>query len=209
MTMSALSVPLEQLSELDDLDELPEPDQLDDEPASPEPASPQRFLVRPAPRREPPFDDEQPARRLSLVGPLDQPLPFDHPGPAAALRFGPQPDPSALRPTGRSELPEPTVLARRLVIGVIETATGRRPASQLRHHTSPTVLAGLARDAGRISRVGTSHRPAALHSLHVTEPADGVAEVAAVLRIGDRFRALALRLEGLDGRWRCVRLQIG
>ena len=101
------------------------------------------------------------------------------------------------------------MLARRLVIGVIETATGRRSASQLRHHTSPTVLAGLARDAGRISRLGTSQRPAALHSLHVTEPADGVAEVAAVLRVGDRFRALALRLEGLDGRWRCVRLQIG
>ena len=46
-------------------------------------------------------------------------------------------------------------------------------------------------------------------NLHVTEPADGVAEVAAVLRIENRFRALALRLEGLDGRWRCVRLQIG
>jgi hypothetical protein len=48
-----------------------------------------------------------------------------------------------------------------------------------------------------------------LHSLHFAEPADGVAEVAAIVRIGDRFRAIALRLEGLDGRWRCVRLQIG
>lgn len=173
------------------------------------------FELRPAPHREPPFDDELPARHLSLVGPLDQPLPFDLPPevpgagalPATGLRA--RSDPFAARPTGRDELPEPAVQARRLVIGMIETVTGRRPASQLRHHTSATVQAGLARDAGRITRLGTARRPATLHSLHVTEPADGVAEVAAVLRVGDRFRALALRLEGLDGRWRCVRLQIG
>jgi hypothetical protein len=171
--------------------------------------------LRPAPHREPPFDDELAARHLSLVGPLDQPLPFDTVafealgGDAPPLGVRTRSDPFAQRPTGRSELPEPGVLARRLVIGMIETVTGRRPASQLRHHTSPTVQAGLARDAGRITRLGTARRPATLHSLHVTEPADGVAEVAAVLRVGDRFRALALRLEGLDGRWRCVRLQIG
>lgn len=176
-----------------------------------EPAPAPRFLPRPAPRREPPFDDELAARHLSLVGPLDQPLPFDTLGPNApsAMRLHTGPDPFAIRPTGRQELPEPAAFARRLVIGVLEAATGRRSASQLRHHTSPTVQAGLTRDAGRISRLGSTHRPATLHSLHITEPADGVAEVAAVVRVGDRFRALALRLEGLDGRWRCVRLQIG
>lgn len=174
-------------------------------------AQPHRFPLSPAPWREPPFDDELPSRRLSLVGPLDQLLPFDTVGPDApsARRLRAAADPFAVRPTGRHELPEPAAFARRLVIGVIETATGRRPAGQLRQHTSPTVQAGLVRDAGRISRLGTAQRPAALHSLHVSEPADGVAEVAAVLRVDDRFRALALRLEGLDGRWRCVRLQVG
>lgn len=175
------------------------------------PAAPQRFLPRPAPRREPPFDDELPARHLIVVGPLDQPLPLDAVGPNApsAMRLRAEPDVFAAQPTGRQELPDPAAFARRLVIGVVETATGRRSPSQLRHHTSPTVQAGMARDAGRISRLGSAHRPATLHSLHITAPADGVAEVAAVLRVGDRFRALALRLEGLDGRWRCVRLQIG
>ena len=191
-----------------ELDEPDEPDELGG--ADPGPAT-RRFVLRPAPRREPPFDDELLERHLSLVGPLDQPLPFEALGANApsAMRLRAEPDPFAARPTGRHELPEPAVLARRLVIGMIETATGRRSASQLRHHTSPTVQAGLARDAGRISRLGTARRPASLLSLHVTETADGVAEVAAVLRVGDRFRALALRLEGLDGRWRCVRLQIG
>jgi hypothetical protein len=48
-----------------------------------------------------------------------------------------------------------------------------------------------------------------LRSIRVCEPADGVAEVSAVVQIGPRFRAMAARLEGLDGRWRCVRLQLG
>lgn len=184
-----------------------------DEPAvahpAPLPVTVEQFVLRPAPCREPPFDDELPSRHLSLVGPLDQPLPFDGPDRPSALRLTTESDTFAVRPTGRHELPEPAAFARRLVIGVIETATGRRSAAQLRQHTSPTVQAGLLRDAGRIDRLGTARRPATLHSLHFTEPADGVAEVAAVLRVGDRFRALALRLEGLDGRWRCVRLQIG
>lgn len=173
------------------------------------PAATYQYRAKPAPRREPPFDDELPERHLSLVGPLDQPLPLEGFGRSAPHPTPVADDESTVRPTGRYELPEPAVTARRLVIGVVEIATGRRSASQLRHHTSPTVQAGLVRDAGRITRLGTLHRPATLHSLHVAEPVDGVAEVAAVLRIENRFRALALRLEGQDGRWRCVRLQIG
>ena len=169
------------------------------------------YQPRPAPRREPPFEDELPARQLALLGPADQPLPFrgQDPGAPSALRLAMLPDRFDARPTGRAELPAPAAFARRLLIGVIETATGRRSASQLSQHTTATVQAGLARDAGRISRLGTASRPATVHSLHLAEPADGVAEIVAVVRVGARFRAIALRLEGLDGRWRCVRLQIG
>jgi hypothetical protein len=95
------------------------------------------------------------------------------------------------------------------VIAVIEAATGRRSAGQLSSHTTPGVQAGLVRDAGRINRLGTAARPASLHSMHLAEPADGVVEAAATVRVGARYRAIAFRLEGLDGRWRCVRLQIG
>ena len=35
-----------------------------------------RFIIKPAPPREPPFDDEFPTRHLNLVGPHDRPLPF-------------------------------------------------------------------------------------------------------------------------------------
>ncbi|MBV9823262.1 MAG: hypothetical protein JO144_13565, partial [Actinobacteria bacterium] len=85
------------------------------------------YQAEPAPRREPPFDDEVPERHLSLVGPLDQPLPLDDPGlddPGAEPVLAAPADPFADRPTGDEELPEPALMARRLVIGVVEIATG-------------------------------------------------------------------------------------
>lgn len=51
--------------------------------------------------------------------------------------------------------------------------------------------------------------PGRVRSVHVSAPADGVIEMTAVVRDGGRYRAVAARLEGLDGRWRCVQLQIG
>jgi hypothetical protein len=45
--------------------------------------------------------------------------------------------------------------------------------------------------------------------VRVTEPADGVAEVSALVRRGLRVTAVALRLEGMDGRWQCTALELG
>jgi hypothetical protein len=122
--------------------------------ASSPPAAPS-YQPRPAPRREPPFEDELPTRQSGLLGPADQQLPFRAPDPGApsTLRLAVLPDRFDARPTGRSDLPPPAAFARRLLIGVIEAATGRRSASQLSRHTTPTVQTGLARDAGKISRL--------------------------------------------------------
>jgi hypothetical protein len=48
-----------------------------------------------------------------------------------------------------------------------------------------------------------------VRSLHVSEPADGVAEVCALVRRGGRSTAVALRLEGMDGRWKCTAIELG
>ena len=48
-----------------------------------------------------------------------------------------------------------------------------------------------------------------VRSVHVSEPVDGVAEVCAIVQQGPRCRAIALRLEGIDGRWQCTALHIG
>jgi len=168
---------------------------------------PDGFHLRPAPSREPPFDDEARSRRLGLVGARDQRLPFAVSAmPARRHLAGAR---SSEPPPRQDDLPEPGTFARRFAIAVIEAATGRRTARQLSPHTSPGVQAGLTRDAGRINRLGTASRPASLHSVHLAEPADGVVEAAAIVRVGARYRAIAFRLEGLNGHWRCVRLQIG
>jgi hypothetical protein len=45
-----------------------------------------------------------------------------------------------------------------------------------------------------------------VRSVHVSEPDDGVAEVCAVFGTPNRCYAMAMRLEGMDGRWRATQL---
>lgn len=172
------------------------------------------WQVEPAPAREPRFDDEQPRRHLSLVTTSAPQLPFAGPNVAIApvrrrSRTGACADFFDAQPTGRQDLPDAERFGRQLFTGLLEVLAGRRSAGQLAPLTSPGIYAGIVRDAMGNDRFGCAGRRPALHSLRVSEPADGVAEISAVVRIGARCRAMAARLEGVDGRWRCVRLQIG
>jgi hypothetical protein len=179
-------------------------------------------LVR-APVADPPYDDELPPGAAMVDGTLA--LAFPPTGEPVSLRlvppasvdddFGPQ-------PTARADLPDPRPWTRRLTQAVAEVLAGARPAGQLARYATLDVLEHLERSTGRLAQVsnraagpaaqavarGAVMRPI-VASVHVSEPADGVAEVCAVLDTGPRRRALALRLEGLDGRWRCTGLQFG
>ena len=93
-----------------------------------------------------------------------------------------------------------SVLARALV----EVFSGRRPVAQLRVHCAPEIYAGLL-DRPRTGPLSLPH----LLTVRVCEPADGVAEVSAAFRRADRVRALAFRIQGVDGRWRITALQLG
>lgn len=116
--------------------------------------------------------------------------------------FGPQ-------PTGRADLPEPRHWSARFVQAVVEVMAGDRPSAQLVRWTSAEVYDDVAaRVPGAPARSSEAAR-AVVRSVHVTEPADGVAEVAAMVRRGLRTTAVALRLEGLDGRWQCTALELG
>jgi hypothetical protein len=169
-------------------------------PSTPSIPSARPLTVRPAPRREPPFDDEVP-RRLRVVGPLDRPLPF------ARVR---QP-PAAIPLRGRSDLPDPAQWGRRLLIGIVETAAGKRPLQQLAALLSPSVAHGLGADFERAAARRRPHwiHAAAVRSVRASEPADGIAELCATVQVGPRVRAIAMRLEDRQGRWRCTRLQLG
>jgi hypothetical protein len=160
------------------------------------------IVVRPAPPREPPFDDEL-DDAAPLVGRYDQRLPFERP----RRRLRVQPRPSALR----AALPDPAKWGQRLLIGIIETAGGRRPLNQLSPLLSPSVANGLRADFELAGTAGHRHwtHAATIRSVHASEPSDNIAELSATVQHGRRVRAVAMRLEIRHGRWRCVRLVLG
>jgi hypothetical protein len=185
-----------------------------------DPSPPLRRL--PVPQCEPPYDDERPgeptpapsagahgpavqgALALSFVLPSGLPATPEVP---PDLRLVPPPDDDfGPRPTARAALPEPRRWGARLVQAVVEVLAGERPVAQLLRWTTDDVYAQLVGDR-RPPRTSVSR--AVVRSIHVCEPVDGVAEVAATVRQGPRTVAVALRLEGLDGRWLATALVVG
>jgi hypothetical protein len=109
-----------------------------------------------------------------------------------------------VRRTTTADLPPARRSASVLARALVEVLAGRRPLGQLRVHCAPEVFAGLAeRPSARSSAL--PH----LISVKVCEPADGVAEVSAAFRRAERVRALAFRIQGVDGRWRITALEVG
>jgi len=174
-------------------------------------AAPTLRLLR-APVADPPYDDELPGAVPLVEGSLA--LAFPPTGAPVSLRLVPPAsvdDDLAPRPTPRSELPDPRGWSGRLAQAIAEILAGARPAGQLARYTTLDVLEHLERSTGRLGARTSGAAPMRpiVASVHVSEPADGVAEACAVVDTGPRRRALALRLEGLDGRWRCTELQFG
>ncbi len=176
----------------------------------------------PTPASEPPYDDDPAARSHHTQGALALDVSRRWISPPAHLRlvvdkpvsrrtvddetlFGRQPTPT-------SALPDARVWARQLGRAVAEVLAGDRPVSQLMRWTDEAVFGDLNRRAAVLAQAGTGNRGArnrvSVASVHVCEPRDGIAEVSVHLRQGQRSRAYAVRLEGLDGRWRCTALQM-
>lgn len=106
------------------------------------------------------------------------------------------------RRTSSHELPDPAAWAARLAQAIVEVRAGLRPPHQLSRWTTHTLLARLRRaHAASDRRAMISPR---VRSVHVGQPADGIAEASAVVAGRDRSHAIALRLEGWDGRWLCT-----
>ena len=108
-----------------------------------------------------------------------------------------------VRRTATAQLPPAGKAGSMLARALVEVLCGQRPVPQLRVHCAPEVFAGLQTRPAVRGALGH------LLTVRVSEPADGVAEVAAVFRRGERVRALAFRIQGVDGRWRITALQTG
>jgi hypothetical protein len=109
-----------------------------------------------------------------------------------------------VRRTATEHLPPARRAASVLARALVEVLSSRRPVAQLRVHCAPDIYAGL------LERPFSGHQALPhLLNVRVCEPADGVAEVSAVFRRADRVRAIAFRIQGVDGRWRITALQLG
>jgi hypothetical protein len=109
-----------------------------------------------------------------------------------------------VRKTASEHLPPAHRAASVLARALVEVLSGQRPLAQLRVHCAPEIYAGLGNRAAA-RQLALPH----LLTVRVCEPADGVAEVSVAYRRADRVKALAFRIEGVDGRWRITALQLG
>ncbi|MFD1720070.1 Rv3235 family protein [Amnibacterium endophyticum] len=134
-------------------------------------------------------------------------LPFPPSAPPADEFFARQFTPS-------SSLPDPTVLIENLALGVVEVLGGVRDLEQLgRWLTEPVYKLLLRRSVlaarGRAARRQSPARPKVrIASRRLMSPADGVIEATVVLTGAARTRAIAIRLEGIDHRWRATALHV-
>lgn len=177
------------------------------------PALPALRLL-PVPPCEPPYDDELPAGTATAaatatapIGPLRQlaPAPLRLVPPLPLSPVLPDDDEDGPRRTPADDLPAVRPVAQALVQGLLEVLAGVRPVHQLQRATSPELFAELEQLVhGRPRAAGARPATGAIRSLHVQERPEGVAEVCATVRRGPRMAAVALRLEGLGGRWTCT-----
>ncbi|WP_194765473.1 Rv3235 family protein [Microbacterium sp. UFMG61] len=120
----------------------------------------------------------------------------------------------APQPTPRAELPDPLPLLRSLTHGVLEVLAGVREVDQLARWFSEDAYRSLVTRANLSARARSARgvspaRPTfAILSTRVTEPVDGKIEAVVVVAGPGRTRAVAIRLEGLDRRWRTTSLAI-
>ncbi|HWI31324.1 MAG TPA: Rv3235 family protein [Microbacterium sp.] len=141
------------------------------------------------------------------------------PGGSAArtLRSG---DPAALHEffahqhTPSVALPDPEPLLTNLTRGVLEVLAGVREVDQLARwltedaYRKLVTRANLATRARSARGVPASRPKHAILSVRHTSPADGVVEAVVIVAGQARTRAVAIRLEGMDRRWRATSLAL-
>lgn len=118
------------------------------------------------------------------------------------------------QPTSTAALPDPEPLLENLTRCIIEVLAGARDLEQIarwvtddvyRHMLKRVVLSSRAR---RAKGVVASRPTFTIGSTTICEPRDGVVEAVVIVHNRARTRAVAMRLEGLDRRWRATALHV-
>ncbi len=118
------------------------------------------------------------------------------------------------QPASTATLPDPGPLLENLTRCVIEVLAGARDLEQLARWVSDDVYRHLLKRVvlstrARRARAQKATRPSfSIGSTSICEPRDGVVEAVVIVRGRARTRAVAIRLEGLDSRWRATAINV-
>ncbi|MFC6354840.1 Rv3235 family protein [Luethyella okanaganae] len=134
-------------------------------------------------------------------------------GPAVS-RSADHDDYFAHQPTSRSALPDPEPLLVNLTRCVMEVLAGARELEQMARWVSDEVYATLlkrvvlAARARAVKRQPAQRPTVQIGRVMMFEPRDGVVEAVVMVHGRSRSRAVALRLEGMDRRWRATAISV-
>lgn len=118
------------------------------------------------------------------------------------------------QPTSTAALPDPAPLLENLTRCVVEILAGARELEQIARWVSDDVYRHLLKRIVISSRARqvTGQQPTrpafTIGSTTICEPRDGVVEAVVIVRGRARVRAVAIRLEGLDNRWRATAINV-
>lgn len=117
--------------------------------------------------------------------------------------FGPQPTPT-------EELPPPEPWLRILVRGVLECIQGLREPQQFARWMSEDVYRSVAyrshQQVTKLSTLGHSPQriPFTIGPVVMSSPRTGIVEASVIVKSTPQTHAVAVRIEGLDERWRAT-----
>jgi hypothetical protein len=112
------------------------------------------------------------------------------------------------------ELPDPDPSLRILATGVVEVIAGTRQVDQLARLLSDDVYQRLSRRAieARNLRIATGQKTRyqnfSIRNILNSSPRDGVIESVVLLNAQRRTRAVTIRLEGINNRWRATSVSV-
>lgn len=120
---------------------------------------------------------------------------------AAALERQPRTRWADAQPTHDSVLPDADLWCRTFATAILQVLDGRRRLESVSRMLCPRLNWELRHHLAT-RPVQTRPRITSVTSVHISRPSTRVIEATAVVQIApDMFRAIAFRVEGLDGRW--------
>ena len=118
------------------------------------------------------------------------------------------------QPTATDALPDPTLLAENLARSVLEILAGARELDQIARWVTDEVYQHLLKRVHISQRARTlknlpAHRPSfRVGRTLVSHPAEGIVEAVVIIHGKARTRSVAIRLEGMDNRWRASAVHV-